>query len=201
MLFRSGLDAHVGGFADILAYEMQWPFGEYLRRHGAPAVGPRIRELLARARDLSQRDYVRRLAERHRWRTTMDRWLSRYDAVVTLASSGPAPPRPPPDGKPDVSLLRLLDGPPVVVGAAPARLARPPRRRAADRAHGQRPRPLRTGQLALSDRTRTTDMTSGVFDLHAIMARFPAQADTMLVDTRISDEAAASAREIGRAHV
>jgi mannose-6-phosphate isomerase-like protein (cupin superfamily) len=37
-------------------------------------------------------------------------------------------------------------------------------------------------------------MTSGVFDLHAIMARFPAQADTMLVDTRISDEAAASAR-------
>ena len=37
-------------------------------------------------------------------------------------------------------------------------------------------------------------MKSGVFDLHAIMERFPAQSDTMLVDTRIADEASASAR-------
>jgi Asp-tRNA(Asn)/Glu-tRNA(Gln) amidotransferase A subunit family amidase len=88
---EAGLDAHVGHFADILAYEMQWPYGEYVRRHGTRAVGPRIRELLAQAAGVSQRAYARRLRERHRWRETVNRWLGRYDAIITLASSGPAP--------------------------------------------------------------------------------------------------------------
>ena len=88
---EAGLDAHVGSFAEILAYEMQWPYGEYVRRHGPRAVGPRIRELLAQARDVSQRAYARRLRERQRWRETVNRWLGRYDAIITLASSGPAP--------------------------------------------------------------------------------------------------------------
>lgn len=35
---------------------------------------------------------------------------------------------------------------------------------------------------------------TAVFDLHAIAQNFPATADTMLIDTRLTDEAAASAR-------
>ena len=79
------------GFEDILSYEMRWPYGEYLRRHGAPAVGPRIRELVARGQEVTDAVYVRRLGERLRWRASVERWLTRFDAVVTLASSGPAP--------------------------------------------------------------------------------------------------------------
>jgi mannose-6-phosphate isomerase-like protein (cupin superfamily) len=36
--------------------------------------------------------------------------------------------------------------------------------------------------------------THGVFDLDAIMKRFPASADTMLIDTRLTDEPEASCR-------
>ena len=36
--------------------------------------------------------------------------------------------------------------------------------------------------------------THGAFDLNEIMKRFPASADTMLVDTRLTDEAEASCR-------
>jgi len=36
--------------------------------------------------------------------------------------------------------------------------------------------------------------TTAVFDLHAIARNFPATANTMLIDTRLTDEAAASAR-------
>ena len=35
---------------------------------------------------------------------------------------------------------------------------------------------------------------SGVFDIHAIAAKFPGRADTMLIDTRLTDEQEASCR-------
>jgi mannose-6-phosphate isomerase-like protein (cupin superfamily) len=40
----------------------------------------------------------------------------------------------------------------------------------------------------------TQPSKTAVFDLHAIAARFPASADTMLIDTRLTDEKDASAR-------
>ena len=40
----------------------------------------------------------------------------------------------------------------------------------------------------------TAPITHGAFDLDAIMKRFPACADTMLVDTRLTDEPEASCR-------
>jgi hypothetical protein len=39
-----------------------------------------------------------------------------------------------------------------------------------------------------------TEQTHGIFDIAAITASFPAAAETMLVDTRMTDEAAASSR-------
>ena len=39
-----------------------------------------------------------------------------------------------------------------------------------------------------------TESKTAVFDIHAIASNFPAAASTMLIDTRLTDEAAASAR-------
>src|SRR6185295_14487454 len=47
--FEKELDGHL----DLIAYEMRWPFEDYLARYGAKMVGPRIRELLERARAIT----------------------------------------------------------------------------------------------------------------------------------------------------
>jgi Asp-tRNA(Asn)/Glu-tRNA(Gln) amidotransferase A subunit family amidase len=86
-LFEQHLDGHV----DLIAYEMRWPFEDYLARYGARNVSHRIRELLDRARPLTPRDYEARLATRHRLQHAAAAVLARCDGFVTLASSGPAP--------------------------------------------------------------------------------------------------------------
>ena len=85
--FEKELDGHL----DLIAYEMRWPFEDYLARYGAKMVGPRIRELLERARALSPRDYETRLATRHRMQRAAAAVLARCDGFLTLACSGPAP--------------------------------------------------------------------------------------------------------------
>ena len=45
-----------------------------------------------------------------------------------------------------------------------------------------------------NDQPATPSHQTAVFDVHAIARNFPATATTMLIDTRLTDEAAASAR-------
>jgi len=85
--FEQDLDGHL----DLIAYEMRWPFEDYLARFGPQKVGPRIRELLDRARNLTPHDYEARLATRHRLQRTAAAVLARCDGFITLACSGPAP--------------------------------------------------------------------------------------------------------------
>jgi Asp-tRNA(Asn)/Glu-tRNA(Gln) amidotransferase A subunit family amidase len=85
--FERELDGHV----DLIAYEMRWPFEDYVARYGPQKVGPRIRELLDRARNLTPRDYEARLATRHRLQRAAAAVLARCDGFITLACSGPAP--------------------------------------------------------------------------------------------------------------
>jgi Asp-tRNA(Asn)/Glu-tRNA(Gln) amidotransferase A subunit family amidase len=85
--FEKELDGHV----DLIAYEMRWPFEEYLARYGPRLVGPRIRELLDRARRVTPHDYEVLLATRRRLQRAADDLLLRCDGFVTLACSGPAP--------------------------------------------------------------------------------------------------------------
>jgi len=85
--FEQELDGH----ADLIAYEMRWPFEDYLARYGPQKVGSRIREWLDRARTLTPRDYEARLATRQRMQRAAAAVLARCDGFVTLACSGPAP--------------------------------------------------------------------------------------------------------------
>jgi len=85
--FEKELDGHI----DLIAYEMRWPFEDYVARYGAKMVGPRIRELLEQARALTPRDYEARLATRHRLQRAAAAVLARCDGFITLACSGPAP--------------------------------------------------------------------------------------------------------------
>ena len=85
--FEKELDGHV----DLIAYEMRWPFEDYLSRYGARMVGARIRELLDRARGVTPDDYEALLATRHRLQRAAAAVLARCDGFITLACSGPAP--------------------------------------------------------------------------------------------------------------
>ena len=85
--FEKELDGHV----DLIAYEMRWPFEDYLARYGARMVGARIRELLDRAGAVTPDDYEALLATRHRLQRAAAAMLARCDGFITLACSGPAP--------------------------------------------------------------------------------------------------------------
>jgi len=85
--FEKELDGHI----DLIAYEMRWPFEDYVARYGPKMVGPRIRELLEHARDITPADYEARLATRHRLQRAAAKVLARCDGFITLACSGPAP--------------------------------------------------------------------------------------------------------------
>ena len=84
--FEKELDGHI----DLIAYEMRWPFEDYVARY-PKMVGPRIRDLLEQARALTPGDYEQRLATRHRLQRAAAAVLSRCDGFITLACSGPAP--------------------------------------------------------------------------------------------------------------
>jgi Asp-tRNA(Asn)/Glu-tRNA(Gln) amidotransferase A subunit family amidase len=72
------LAADVDGALDIVAYELRWPFEDYIARY------------VKRANAMTPRDYERlldtRAAMRRLWRETMDD----ADGYITLAASGPA---------------------------------------------------------------------------------------------------------------
>ena len=83
------LAAAVDGSLDIVAYELRWPFEDYIARYGT-VIGERLHSLVKRANEMTPHDYERLLdtrnAMRRQWRET----LADADGYLTLAASGPA---------------------------------------------------------------------------------------------------------------
>jgi Asp-tRNA(Asn)/Glu-tRNA(Gln) amidotransferase A subunit family amidase len=89
--FEDALERDVDGALDIVAYEMKWPFEEYLERFGN-VIGERIHKLITRAREMSPGDYNALLEKRREIRRHC-RALAEdvgADAYLTLSASGPA---------------------------------------------------------------------------------------------------------------
>ncbi len=61
--FEDAMERDIDGALDIVAYEMQWPFQDYVARHG-DAIGERIRGLMLRAHQITPADYVAMLEKR-----------------------------------------------------------------------------------------------------------------------------------------
>lgn len=81
----------VAGALDIVAYEMKWPYEEYVAKFGT-VIGERIRGLVERAREMTPDDYTSLLQRRREVRsrfTTLARELG-ASCYVTLSASGPA---------------------------------------------------------------------------------------------------------------
>lgn len=89
--FEDALERDVDTALDIVAYEMKWPFQEYIARYGK-VIGKRIHGLIERAVEMSPADYVALLEKRQAIRAHCRELAAAVgaDAYVTLASSGPA---------------------------------------------------------------------------------------------------------------
>jgi Asp-tRNA(Asn)/Glu-tRNA(Gln) amidotransferase A subunit family amidase len=90
--FESALDHDVEGCLDIVAYEMKWPFEDYIARYG-DAIGKRIHGLIDRASKMTPADYTGLLEKRRSIQRHCRELAAKLDAdaYVTLSSSGPAP--------------------------------------------------------------------------------------------------------------
>ncbi|HEX2828890.1 MAG TPA: amidase [Burkholderiales bacterium] len=90
--FEDALERDVDGALDIVAYEMKWPFEDYIERFG-DAIGKRIHGLIARAREMTPAAYADLLYKREGIRRYCRHVAAQLEAdcYLTLASSGPAP--------------------------------------------------------------------------------------------------------------
>lgn len=83
------LDEGVDGALAIVAYEMKWPYEDYIARYGKK-IGTRIHGLIERAGKLSPAQYEALLANRRRVMELVRETAIGTDGYITLASSGPA---------------------------------------------------------------------------------------------------------------
>lgn len=81
------LDAGVDDGLAIVAYEMKWPYEEYIARFKRH-VGPRIQELINRAHGMTPVDYEHLLVNRRRIQELVRQWFASCDGFITLAASG-----------------------------------------------------------------------------------------------------------------
>ncbi len=90
--FESAMERDIDSALDIVAYEMQWPFQDYVASHGE-VIGERIRGLMARANQITPADYLDMLEKRKAIRAHATELAQSVDAdaCVLLAASGPAP--------------------------------------------------------------------------------------------------------------
>lgn len=92
--FAAFEDAFFGPFVersvDINAYEMQWPYAQYLEKH-ADLLEKRQHIRVARAREMSAEYYAELLAEKARMKEDAKKVMAGADAILTLSASGPAP--------------------------------------------------------------------------------------------------------------
>jgi Asp-tRNA(Asn)/Glu-tRNA(Gln) amidotransferase A subunit family amidase len=90
-LLEAALD---GGFTErsveITAYEMKWPYEQYVRMHG-PMIEQRIHDRMAHAATMAPGDYTRLLEEKRVMRERVHQVLAGSDGFITLAASSPAP--------------------------------------------------------------------------------------------------------------
>ena len=82
------LAADVDGALDIVAYELKWPFEDYIARYGK-VIGERLHGLIKRAGQMTPADYERLLDMRNAMRRHWCEALGDADGYLTLASSGP----------------------------------------------------------------------------------------------------------------
>jgi Asp-tRNA(Asn)/Glu-tRNA(Gln) amidotransferase A subunit family amidase len=89
--FEDALERDVDTALDLVAYEMKWPFQDYIARYGK-VIGKRIHSLIERALSMSPAEYVALLDKRRAIRAHCRELAAGVgaDAYVTLASSGPA---------------------------------------------------------------------------------------------------------------
>ncbi len=89
--FEDALERDVDGALDIVAYEMKWPFADYIARYGN-VIGKRIHGLIDRANKMTPADYAGLLEKRRAIRRHCRELAASVgaDSYVTLASSGPA---------------------------------------------------------------------------------------------------------------
>ena len=89
--FEDALERDIDGALDLVAYEMKWPYQDYIARYG-DVIGKRIHSLIERARGMSPADYVALLNKRQAIRAHCRELAAGVgaDAYVMLASSGPA---------------------------------------------------------------------------------------------------------------
>ena len=83
------LDDGMDGALAIVAYEMKWPYEEYIARF-EKRLGPRIRDLIDRAHKMTPVDYENLIVNRRRMKELVRQSLMGYDGFITLAASGPA---------------------------------------------------------------------------------------------------------------
>ena len=89
--FEDAIERDVDTALDIVAYEMKWPFQDYIAHFGK-VIGKRIHGLIERAVAMSPADYLAVLEKRQAIRAHCRTLAADIgaDAYVTLASSGPA---------------------------------------------------------------------------------------------------------------
>ena len=83
------LAADVDGALDIVAYELKWPFEDYIARYGK-VIGERLHGLIQRANTMTPAEYERLLDTRNAMRRLWCETLADADGYISLASSGPA---------------------------------------------------------------------------------------------------------------
>lgn len=74
----------------ITAYEMKWPYQQYVARHDA-LIEQRVHDRMAQAQAMKPADYTARLATRAAMCKKVRTLMRGVDAIVTLSASGPAP--------------------------------------------------------------------------------------------------------------
>ena len=87
---ESTLDAGVDGRLDIMAWEMRWPFEEYVDRRPSE-MSDILHGYVRRARSLTPSDYEDALRERRRLQGVVEGFSDNADGFISFASSGPAP--------------------------------------------------------------------------------------------------------------
>jgi len=86
---EAALDAGVDGAIAIVAYEMKWPYEDYIARFGK-VIGKRIHGLIDQARKMSPDEYEKLLENRRRVRHLVHETAGGADGYISLAASGPA---------------------------------------------------------------------------------------------------------------
>ena len=87
---ESALDLGVAESIDMVAYEMKWPYADYIQRAG-DRIGPRIHALIERSRQITPAYYERMLAHQNAIRARIRLVAQKADAFAMLAASSVAP--------------------------------------------------------------------------------------------------------------